>query len=173
MVDIDSLRIEARRAYELGRARCAGRILAVIVPLTAICWWETRASLKCAAIALALATLAVGLRWQNQSGVEDVNAGLLAGVVPAGIALVLCHFAARCPENLLIGTCAAAGTFAGIALGRYVITNHHREHGTAAGLIALLTVALGCVGVGIGVTFGIVVAMTVSGTVTALAKARG
>lgn len=171
MVDLDSLRMDARRGYELGRVRFAGRIIAVIAPLAAVCWWETRASLKCAVFAVGLIALAMGLRRRNQRGVEDVNAGLLAGLVPAGTALLICHFAPTCPETLLVGTCVAAGALAGIAIGRYVIVNHLGQRGMAAGLIALLTASLGCVGVGIGVTFGIAVAMVVSSTVIVLAKA--
>jgi hypothetical protein len=70
---LEPLKRDARIAYERGRFVAATQVALIIVPITALCAFETRSFLRAGVLGLALLVLTVGLRWRQRSG----SAGLL------------------------------------------------------------------------------------------------
>jgi len=153
MVNAEHLARRARRAYELGRLRVAARAGWVLAPVVAICALETGAGEICACTGALLIVSALYLRWRDQSGVESVTAGLLAGSVPLLTGLLVRRWSLGCTEAQVCSPCTLVylGTSlcAGIWLGAQA-----RERFDPAGLltalgIAVLAASLGCAGLGI------------------------
>jgi len=169
MPDLARLRADARWAYERGRAVAALRVAAVIVPLTGLCARETDAPWRCGAVGLALLLVSAVVRWRQHRGVWAVDAGLLTGVLPMTAALLLCRFAASWPAGAGLGVCAAAGFVSGGLVGRATMGTARPQSAQwmTASLVAGLTAALGCVGIGVGTAVGAVAGVVVGAIVAA------
>jgi hypothetical protein len=155
MDDTARLRLRARRAYELGRARAASRVAIVIVPLVGVCGRETGAFAACAVLGGLLLALAVTLRWWRRHGADAVRSGLETGIVPMAAALLLCRMP-FCPPHVAVGICTIAGFVAGAVAGHSLTRTMARPwwHWPAVAAIACLTAALGCLGLGAGTAAG-------------------
>jgi hypothetical protein len=164
----DTLRLRARRSYERGRLTAAGRVALIIVPLTAICGRETEAYARCAVIGVLLLVATIGVRWRLWRGMHAANAGLLTGILPMTAALLLCRFAAGWPAAAATATCTSAGLIAGALAVR--ATLEPQEAGwqawIAASLVAGLTAALGCIGIGFGTALGSALGIAAGAAVT-------
>ncbi len=156
MRDLTTLRRKAMRSYELGRLRFAARVGLVVLPLTAMAVWETRALLTCTLAGVSLLALTIALRWRHRSGVEAASSGLTTGVIPTLAALALCRFAPWCPPGVAFGLCATAGLASGALVGRAAIQRATApwQHWAAVALVATLTATLGCIGLGLGSVIG-------------------
>ena len=155
-IAIETLHACARRSYERGRFTVASRVALLVVVLTAICARETEAYTRCAVIGIVLLGAAIGVRWRQSRGMQAANAGLLTGMIPMTAALVLCRSASAWPAEAAIATCTSAGVVAGALAAR--VTMEAAGAGwaewLAAALIAGLTAALGCIGIGFGTAIG-------------------
>lgn len=151
-----ALRARARASYERGRLAIAARVTWVIAPLAAICAHETEAYARCAATGAVLLAVAVAIGWGQRGGRRAVRAGLLTGVLPMATALVLCRLTIALPAEAAIGICAAAGAAAGALAARKTTGAIDREspQWASAAIVAGLTGALGCVGIGLGTAIG-------------------
>jgi hypothetical protein len=168
MRNLTTLRQDALRAYERGRVTAAFQIALIIVPLTALSVFETRAIGRTLSVGGVLLALAVWLRWRQRNGFTVVSAGLRAGLVPLAAALGLCRFAPACPPEAAFILCGSAGLFAGTWAGRTmtpvpVLWHQH----AAAAVVAGLTAALGCLAFGIGIAIGAAAAVSLGVTVFA------
>jgi hypothetical protein len=162
MHDLAQLRRQAKTAYETGRIRLSARVALVILPLTAICAWETRAPVRSAILGGLLLACSTTLRWWRHRGIEIVRGGLGAGVVPTAAALLLCRLP-FCPPHIAVGICTIAGllsgTFAGYSMTRPAA--RRRWDWCAVSAIACLTAALGCLGLGLGTAVGAAIGITI------------
>jgi hypothetical protein len=174
MPDLSRMREQTRRLYERGRALAALRVAFVIVPLTALCMRETDAPVRCAMVGVALLIVAMLVRWRQHRGVSAVDAGLMTGVIPMTAALLLCRFAAEWPADAATGVCAAAGFVSGGLTARATMGSARAisSQWLSASLVAGLTAALGCVGIGFGTAVG-AVAGVVIGAIVAAEAPRG
>jgi len=150
------LRARAKRSFESGRLLAAARVGIIVVPLAAICARETGAYARCTAVAALLVTMAIAVRWRQVRGTRAVDAGLLTGIIPMAAALLLCRFATEWPTEAALGICAGAGFAAGMLAARSTLAVLSAEwpEWTSASLVAGLTAALGCVGIGFGTAAG-------------------
>jgi hypothetical protein len=141
----------ARRSYESGRLIGAGRAAFIVVPFALICAHETEEWRRCAMVGLALLVVSIAARWRLPNGRRSVDAGLVTGAIPMAAALVLCRFAGAWPDGTALGVCAIAGFVSGVLAGR--VTAGAPQWATAS-IVAGLTAALGCVGIGLGTAIG-------------------
>jgi hypothetical protein len=163
------LQRRARRAYERGRLLMAFRIGAIVVPLAAIAARATGAWARCAAVGGVLFMGAVFARWRRWRGVRSVDAGLLTGVIPLAAALMLCRFASAWEPRAALSLCTTAGFVAGALAARSMMTSADGEccELATASVIAGLTAALGCIGIGFGTAAGAALGVTLGAIVAA------
>jgi hypothetical protein len=164
----DRVRARARRSYERGRLTVAGRNALLIVPLTAICGREAEAYARCAVIGALLLLATIGVRWRQWRGPQAANAGLLTGILPMTAALLLCRFAAGWPAAAATAACASAGLIAGALAVRATLDplDAGWREWSAASLVAGLTAALGCIGIGFGTAVGSALGVAAGAAVT-------
>lgn len=174
MHDVTLLHRQAMRAYEAGRVRYAARVALVIIPLTLLCAWETGAIVECVAIGSTLVVLTVAMRWWHREGVDAASAGLRGGALPTLAALALCRFAPSCPPNVALGLCVGAGLVSGALVSRTAAQRSAKpwQYGAGVALVAALTAALGCIGLGVGSVVGAGIAIAL-GTAATTALSRG
>jgi hypothetical protein len=181
MVNLDELTARGRRAYELGRLRAAARAAPIIVPVVALCEWESQRTGTCSCLGLLLLALALWFRWRSRRGADSVTAGLLAGGVPLAVALVVGRLApGACAGAGWVSACTALCALAGVAggfwMGRRVASGAPTAAGwTLAGAMAALAASLGCVGLGagaLGAALGAAAGVILGGAGAALAAAR-
>ncbi|MEJ7601575.1 MAG: hypothetical protein WKG01_26970 [Kofleriaceae bacterium] len=102
-----------------------------------------------------LLALAIALRWRDRVGVDAVRTGLVLGLVPALAALMLRSGGIECAAfGTLSGAelaCFAAGAIAGMGVTIRVArtTGQRRRRWLLTLLVASITAALGCAGLGI------------------------
>lgn len=174
MHDVTLLHRQAMRAYEAGRVRFAARVALIIVPLTLLCAWETGAVVECVAIGSTLMVLTVAMRWWHREGVDAASAGLRGGAVPTLAALALCRFAPWCPPDVALGLCVGAGLVSGALVGQTAVRRKAKtwQHWAGVAVVAALTAALGCIGLGVGSAVGAAIAIAL-GTAVTTALSRG
>jgi hypothetical protein len=68
MVNSKELAARGLRAYELGRLVTASRVALVLVPLAALCLFETSGREACACLSVLLLGSAIWLRWRDRAG---------------------------------------------------------------------------------------------------------
>jgi hypothetical protein len=175
MLDSAGLYATARRSYERGRAIAALRVIVIIVPLAALCARETGEAWRCAVVAAALLSVSIVARWRLPRGVRAVDAGLVTGAIPMLAALTLCRFAPAWPTGVALGICTAAGFVSGLLAGsatRVSAADGRQWHApVTAAVVAGLTAALGCVGIGMGTAIGGTAAVAL-GSIVALKLPR-
>ncbi len=152
----------AHAAFERGRARLAARTLLFTVPVVALstsCC--ARLSLH-VALGLVLVAASAWLAWRGGVGARALPVGLAAGVVPMwlpALASASCSVTGGCAEGL--PACIAGGLVAGalIAWRSGKVAEAKRDYVLAAGGIASLAGAMGCVVLGIGGVMAMLVAL--------------
>ena len=118
MRELETLRQDARRAYERGRLQTALRVGVVIAPTAVVCVLETGAIGRTVGLALSLWVVANLLRWRLRDGFSTVNVGLRFGALPLAAALILCRFRSVCPPDVAMALCGTTGLLGGGLLGR-------------------------------------------------------
>lgn len=174
MVDQEQLRKRALRAYEFGRLRMSSRVLMFLLPLGAVCTLLSETPKACAGLALLIGGLAVVLRWRNGRGVQAVNIGLKAGMLPLVVGVVSMQLGFASNPALCTAMCVLAGAFAGAWMGYQL---GRQRAGILVWLssvsVALAAAALGSVDLGVSVLVGLSVAYIASGAiVTSLVRFR-
>lgn len=171
MVNLELLRANGLRAYEVGRFRAAARAALIIVPVSVVCALATGQRETCACLGVLLLASAVFLRWRNRRGVESVATGLLAGSVPLALGALVARFAPECANAPLLSICTALCAATGIASGVIISVRTTRGHGdlvsvATASCIAMLAASMGCVGLGaagvLGASMGLLVGASIS-----------
>lgn len=171
MVDVDVLAQRARRVAARSRVRMACRVAIVVAPLACIPFLGGAHAPTCACFGLVLFAVAAFLRWRDRTGVKAVSIGLALGAVPLFAALALRACGVECSQMWSFSeaesACFTAGAIAGIGATLLVArsSQDRRRQWIGTILIASLTAALGCLGLG---TMGIVstlVALVASATV--------
>ena len=166
----------ARRSYELGRLRRAGRRAAVAAAVAALplhhCAQAGRAVEGLVGIA-ALATLVALFTWRGQGYGRGVAPGLVAGVGPLLLPLLASWTGVLC-STTVCGVLPAAsvlgGLAGGLALAGSALGNARRgaSYWFAAGAIAASLGVVGCLHVGLAGLGGMAAGLFV-GTLAPLA----
>jgi hypothetical protein len=150
---MESVELAARseRAYERGRLRWALQIGWIVLALVGVSFVCVGVSAISAATAVLLWATATALRWRGQTWSAAVRTGLLAGLIPFTLLLVLksgsgvfCALGG-CMEHC-IRYCGIGGLTAGLLLAVRARRHEDRLVGflVAGGVIAALTGILGC-----------------------------
>jgi len=145
------LAARAARAYEAGRLRWALQIGWVVLALVAISSVGVGLSTVSAATGALLLVAATAMRWRGGSWSAAVRTGLLAGLIPYALLLVLkCGGGAFCSLGGCMSHCVRFCGFGGLAAGA-LLAARARRHEThvfpflaGATLIAALTGLISC-----------------------------
>jgi hypothetical protein len=181
MVDLDALARRARRAAEWGHLRRASRVAFAVVPLTLLSMAVSADRALVAGIGAVLLAISVGLGWWSAEGGRAARAGLKLGAVPMAVALFTVAVEGWCDPRRALTPCGAgcllAGVFAGAASAWCATRTQFPSFpgrlrvGGAIGLVASLTAALGCVGLGFGSASAVLAALA-GGAAVGWAPAR-
>lgn len=150
----ETLKRDARHAYELARMCSACQVLVYVVP-AAIAAAVLTAEAVHAAIAGAI--LAIATWWMTYRGevfARAVGPGLLAGLVSAAAAICMCHVGVCGPGEgpvLCVAICLLGGAGSGVIIVRRSLRfdSRRRSFLVCAALVAFLTGSLGCAMLGV------------------------
>lgn len=159
-IDPNAAYLRAERAYEFARAR---RAAAFSIPLfgfalLTLMFGARPLTATCVGLFLSLAS---GLfLWRGQALGRSVGPGVLAGVVPLGLALAARSYGHLCTESGCVSLCIPACTLGGLVAGLFIAqrSRHAPSRGrfvVGASLLALLVGTLGCSCVGYGGVVGL------------------
>jgi hypothetical protein len=168
MSDVLALERRARVAYELGRLKMAARILPWLVALAALGAISAGAPTWVMVSGGLLVLLAVGLRWRNRAGIEDVRLGLQAALLPFIAGVWFCRVVrtpAFTPFSWYGALCVGVGAATGIWVGVQTAPRggpHPWGRLTAVLAVACLAAALGCADLGVGNLAGIAAGMAIA-----------
>lgn len=171
MVDVEALADRARGVAARSRVRMACRIGLLILPLACIPLASGARAGACACLALTLFAVAAYSRWRDRVGADAVTAGLWIGAVPLAVAVGLRACGIECAQLWAVTeaevACFAAGAVAGIVASIVVAraSQDRRRRWMITILVASLTAALGCVGLGVAGVLSTLVALVASATV--------
>jgi hypothetical protein len=144
------LAARARQAYEGGRLRWALQIGWIVLALFAVSSVAVGPSPISAITAALLLLAATAMRWRGGTWTASVRAGLLAGLIPFTLLLVLkCGGGAFCALGGCMTHCARFCAFGGLAAGAILSTRARRHDArttflAGATLIATLTGLTSC-----------------------------
>jgi hypothetical protein len=167
-VEIERLEARARRAYERGRWRLAVASAWPVLLLSGLCIALGGQPLATACVAIALAVTIVLAVVHGRGHAKAVVPGLLAGALPLLAGLLACRFPHTCGAVACFEFCAPLCLGAGMIAGFALVVRRHRSSASSlwvAGLIALLTGALGCFFVGLGGIGGMLLGVPLGGAV--------
>jgi hypothetical protein len=150
--DVQVLAQRARRAYELGRLRAAGRLLWVLVPLVVAAGLIERRWTLCAGIGAALVIGTVLCRWRSREMGDAATHGFLVGAFAAVIGLGIKALMAQQGEHALASAAGVACALSGV-IGGYVLfrlsekleVNCTGKYWSVAIAAAGTTAPLGCI----------------------------
>lgn len=171
MVDVEALAVRAQHVAARSRVRMACRIALVIIPLSCVAIATSGHTGACACLGLVLFAVAAFFRWRDRAGIDAVTTGLWLGAVPLAAALALNACGIECAQLWAITEaelmCFAAGAVAGVAASLLVARapHHRRRRWLITIVIASLTAALGCVGLGMAGVLSTLVALVASASV--------
>jgi hypothetical protein len=143
-LDDATLRAQALQTYERGRLGAALRAAWFVPLLLAASLWGCGAPSLAIAGGAAVLVLSVALHWRGGVWAEARAAGLLAGLVPFALPLVLRALGHPCSPgecDAFFGTAVAGGLLAGVAIG---VRAPDRRAAAVALLLAGLIGSLGC-----------------------------
>ena len=149
------LEARARRAYEAGRVRWALQIGWIVVALVAVSFVAASPSVVTALTGAALLATVTALRWRGRTFTAAARAGLVAGLIPFALLLVLKSTATMCcsmggPLAGCMAHCTLFCGFGGLAAGVLLVSRAQRRGDgalgflVAASVVAALTGLLGC-----------------------------
>jgi hypothetical protein len=144
----------ARRAYEAGRVLLGLRRSAAVVPMAGLSVVACGRPWATAAVAALLLAAVVLFEWRGEGVGRGARVGLLAGIPPLLLPLVLRGTMHACSATFCLSysaACLASGVVAGVAIGLWTVRRGVRGRGVAAaGLVAVLAGSLGCLIAGLG-----------------------
>jgi hypothetical protein len=165
-----------RRAYELSRLRRAGLASLPLVALVAFAAVFGERRVLVVAIGAVLTAVGLLFHWRGEQAGRALVPGIAAGLVP----LAAAHCALAVGPSMMGADCAsmcvAACTVGGIASGAVIGYFTHRSARLSgiwayAGILSLLTGALGCVHVGYSGLVGMAGGLLASGILLARFRA--
>jgi hypothetical protein len=178
MVDVEALAKGARRAAEWGRLRSASRVALFVVPFTLLAILVSPNRAAVVGIGLALLTVTIALGWWSAEGSRAARSGLKLGAIPMAASLMTVAIEGWCDPNRAVTLCGfgclLAGLIAGGGSAWYAVRNAPARRLPSwfqIGLVASLTAALGCVGLGLGSAFAVLAAVA-AGAAAAWVPAR-
>jgi len=178
MVDLEALAERSRRAAEWGRLRAASRIAGLVLPLVLVACAAGVHRPVVAGIGVVLLGTCIALGWHSRAGGRAARSGLTLGAVPMATALLTVAAEGWCDPDRAVTLCGAgcllAGLVAGFGSAYYAVrAAPQRPLATWAemGLVASLTAALGCAGLGLGSGLAVIAAV-VAGAILAWVPAR-
>lgn len=178
MVDLGALAKRAQRAAEWGRLRSASRIAAVVVPFSATAMLISPHRTAVFAIGLVLLAVTIALGWHKSEGGRAARSGLKLGAIPMTAALFTTAAEGWCGSDRAVTLCGAGCLLAGLAAGGasawYAVRTKAPQCfriWSQVGLVASLTTALGCIGLGFGGALTVLAAMA-AGAAVAWVPAR-
>ena len=118
--DVELLAQRARRAYEFGRLRAAGRLLWVLVPLVVAAALIEHRWVLCAGVGAALVVGTVLCRWRSREMGDAATHGFLVGAFAAVIGLWIKALMAQRAEHALASMAGVACALSGV-IGGYVL----------------------------------------------------
>lgn len=167
MVDLEALASRARRAAEWGRLRSASRVAPVVVSFTLLALLISPNRVAAAWIGLSLLAVTITLGWLSAEGAGAARSGLKLGAVPMAAALFTVAVEGWCDPDRAVTLCGVgclmAGLLAGGASAWYAVRTqsaHRLRIWSEIGLVASLTTALGCVGLGFGSALAVIAAIS-------------
>jgi hypothetical protein len=129
-----------------------------------------RATVAVIGFALFAATIVLG--WWSAEGAHAARSGLKLGAIPMAAAIATVAVEGWCDPNRTITICGlgclAAGMFAGAASAWYAVRTQPPRQlrvWSQIGLVASLTTALGCVGLGFGSALAVLGAVALGAAV--------
>jgi hypothetical protein len=131
----------------------ASRIIAAVVPLVLLAALVGNGAAAVTAIGAVLLLVCIGLGWRHADGGRAARSGLALGAIPMVVALVTCVCGVGCLVAGLIAGCGSAWCAMRLAPPRRLAMWGR------TGLVASLTTALGCVGLGVGSALAVIAAM--------------
>ena len=164
------LRVRARRAYQLGRARLGAKAGAAALLIAAAAVALGRPLDLTALLGAALAVLAAALAFRGGASGRAVWAGLAAGsgamLLPLALITAGCHMFGPACMRFCLPACVVGGCAMGAALA---ILARRQERGTreflaAGAVVAALTASLGCTLAGAGGVLGMALGTVLAGT---------
>jgi hypothetical protein len=166
MVDLEALARRARRAAEWGRLRSASRVGLAVVPLALLAALVSRAPAVTAGVGLALLGATVALGWRSAEGARAARAGLALGAIPMAAGLFTIAVEGWCDPHRAVTVCGLGCLLAGVVAGGASAWYAARTRSprrlrawSAIGLVASLTAALGCMGLGAGSALAVLAAL--------------
>lgn len=171
--DRAQVRRHARVAYELGRLRLALLGTAPVMVVVAGAAWVTHRQVSTIWFGAATVAAAATMLWYGRDPQRAVLPGIVAGLVPLGLALCANHVHGCTIDgcsSLCLPACALGGVVAGLSVAS---VGNQRRAGvgfwvSASGL-ALLAGAMGCACVGASGVAGLVIGF-MAGTVPGLLR---
>lgn len=178
MVDLEALGRRARRAAEWGRLRSASNIAAAVLPMVLMAALISPNPGAVVPIGIALLVATITLGWWSAEGTRAARSGLKVGAIPMTVGLFTIAVEGWCDPGRAVTLCGLgcllAGVLAGGASAWYAVRTESpsrlRTWGKI-GLVASLTTALGCVGLGVGSALAVLAAMA-AGAALAWAPTR-
>jgi hypothetical protein len=166
MVDLEALARRARRAAEWGRLRVASRICLLVVPIALLALLVGPGRGAIIGIGLALLGASVTLGWWSAEGARAARSGVTLGAIPMMAGLITVAVEGWCDPNRAVTLCGlgclVAGFVAGGGSAWYAVRSGPARRIRAwgeIGLVASLTTALGCAGLGLGSALAVIGAM--------------
>lgn len=158
-----TLEHRVRRAYELGRVLLGLRRAAIVAPMTALSLLACERPGATWVAASLLATAVVILEWRGLAFARGARVGLLAGIPPLLLPLLVRATFHVCNASFCLpyaGVCLAAGVVGGGFMGLSAVRRGVGGSGVAAaGLVASLAGTLGCLVAGVGGVVGLIIGL--------------
>jgi hypothetical protein len=169
MLDLEKLEARARRAHERGRLRVAFRVIPIVVGMALLPIALGPGSIVAAGIAGLLLVVSVALRWQSAEGARAVRAGLTLGAVPMVAGLITSATSGLCTPERSLSLCGSVCLMTVVLAGTGTSMVARRANGptrmrywTRVGLVASLTTALGCAGLGVSGLAAVLAALVIA-----------
>ena len=172
-----ALAVRTRRAYERGRLQAALWRAVPLVPLVAWTLGWCRYPVLAALCGMALIALTVAFGWRGQTWGRAIAPGLLAGLPPLVLPLLMRGASDVCVGEMccslcLLG-CVGGGLGAGLLVGRRAaaLPEGRGAFLAAAGVLALLAGAPACAFAGVIGLAGLLLGFAAGSAPTLLARA--
>ena len=164
----DSVKSQARKAYEIARIKMAlpfGLIVIPLIYLSCVTCGSDKIPLTIGSILLFSVII---FKWRGLAFGKSVMPGLIAGAVAFSIPLLMHILEICCRNNLEVFFCVASGIFGGLVLSRLIVGQ--KEDRSKVLIFSLcisgLTATLGCASLGISAVFGLLLALIISAVTT-------
>lgn len=174
----EALRAQARQHYELGRLRAGLRFGLWTLPMVGVSLWSNGWSSATCFVGLLLFVGVVALWWRGMAWGQAIRPGLLAGIAPLMIPILLRTQGPCCTGDacwsVCMASCIAGGLVAGIGIGLSApVRSGPVQFMVGAIFLASLAGLLGCAVVGAAGVVGMVASLLASSLATTVLARSG